>query len=158
MPAVTYPSSMVPGPPQVRVEVPDGWIQVWAPATLLAVREDAAAPDHFLANVIVRHHQRLAPFGDGEVLAELDGHAAQRAQGVVGPLRRRAVEGRTLVGAEVGFVDPQAGSVVQLHWFDLSPHGDVVDVLQLTGSFAGSRRQADESVIDAIVDSVRVGG
>ena len=57
---VTYPSALVPGPPQIHLEVPDGWTQVWAPDTLVAVRDGARGADHFLANLVVRHHQRVA--------------------------------------------------------------------------------------------------
>ena len=31
--------------------MPDGWIQVWAPDTLVALRDDAQGTDHFLANL-----------------------------------------------------------------------------------------------------------
>ncbi len=156
MSTVTYPSAVVPGPPRLQIDVPPEWIQVWAPDTLIAVREDVSVADHFLANLVVRHYQRVAPFGADEVLAELGGYAADRQRGELGPLRRREVDGRELVGAEVTFTDPQVGPVVQLHWFAPSPRGEVVDVLQVTGSCAVSRRAQDEAVIDAVIDSMRI--
>ena len=39
MPTVTYPSDVVPGPPRIALEIPEGWEQVWTPETLVAVRE-----------------------------------------------------------------------------------------------------------------------
>lgn len=156
MPTVTYPSAVVPGPPRITLEVPAGWIQVWVPDTLIAVRDDVQGTDHFLANLVVRHLQRPAPFGPEEVLAELGDHAGQREQGRVGGLRRRQVGGRELVGAEVSFVDAQVGTVAQMHWFDIAEGGDVLGVVQVTGSFAGSRRETDGATIGRVVESMRM--
>lgn len=156
MPTVTYPSPVVPGPPRINLEVPEGWIQVWAPDTLVAVRDDAHGTDHFLANLTVRHYQRLAPFGPEEITAELGEYAGQREQGRVGGLRHREVAGRELVGTEVSFVDLQAGTVVQTHWFATRQRQEVLDVVQVTGSFAGSRREVDDATIERIVESIRL--
>lgn len=156
MPTVTYPSPVVPGPPRINLEMPEGWIQVWAPDTLVAIRDDAQGTDHFLANLVVRHYQRLAPFGADEITAELGEYARQRQRGELGALRTRELDGRDAAGAEVSFVDPQAGTVVQTHWFSTRQRGDVLDVVQVTGSCAGSRREADDTVIEAIIDSIRL--
>lgn len=156
MPTVTYPSPVVPGPPRIHLEMPDGWIQVWAPDTLVALRDDAQGTDHFLANLVVRHYQRMAPFGADEITAELGEYAGQRQRGTLGALRSRELDGRDAVGAEVSFVDPQAGTVAQTHWFSTRQRRDVLDVVQVTGSFAGSRREADGAVVDRIIDSIRL--
>lgn len=156
MPTVTYPSLVVPGPPRVDLEMPEGWIQVWAPDTLVAIRDDAQGTDHFLANLVVRHYQRLAPFGPDEITAELGEYAGQRQQGRLGGLDTREVAGRDFVGAEVSFVDPQAGTVVQTHWFSTRQRQDVLDVVQVTGSFAGSRREADHATLERILESIRL--
>ncbi|WEV77370.1 hypothetical protein O9K63_12310 [Janibacter cremeus] len=156
MPTVTYPSPVVPGPPRIHLEMPEGWIQVWAPDTLVALRDDAQGTDHFLANLVVRHYQRLAPFGADEITAELGEYAGQRQRGTLGALRSRELDGRDAVGAEVSFVDPQAGTVAQTHWFSTRQRRDVLDVVQVTGSFAGSRREADGAVVDRIIDSIRL--
>ncbi len=75
---VTYPSEVVPGPPPIRLEMPDGWTHVWAPETLIAIRDDAQGVDHFLANVVVRYYQRMAPFGGEEIHAELQEYVDAR--------------------------------------------------------------------------------
>lgn len=156
MPTVTYPSPVVPGPPRIHLEMPQGWVQVWAPDTLVAIRDDEEGTDHFLANLVVRHYQRLAPFGADEVTAELGEHARQRQQGELGGLRTRELDGRDAVGAEISFLDPQAGTVVQAHWFSTRQRRDVVDVVQVTGSFAGSRREADDATLESILESIRL--
>ncbi|WP_338749385.1 hypothetical protein [Janibacter alittae] len=157
MPTVTYPSPVVPGPPRIHLEMPEGWIQVWAPDTLIAIRDGAPAADHFLANLVVRHYQRPAPFGTDEISSELEGYAHQRDRGRVGGARRREVAGEDLVGAEVSFVDGQIGAVVQTHWFSTRQREEVVDVVQVTGSFAGSRRERDDATLERIVESMRLG-
>lgn len=156
MPTVTYPSPVVPGPPRIHLEMPEGWIQVWAPDTLVAIRDDAQGTDHFLANLVVRHYQRPAPFGPDEITTELGEYAHQRDQGGVGGLRRREVAGCEFVGAEVSFVDMRVGTVAQTHWFSTRQHEDVVDVVQVTGSFAGSRREADDATLERILESMRL--
>ena len=135
--------------------MPEGWTQVWAPETLIAIRDDGD-PGHFLANVVVRHFQRLAPFGPDEVHAELGEYVGGRDRGELGPLKSQTVGDRQWVGADVAFVDAEAGTVAQVHWFTAQDLGDVVDVVQVTGSYGGSRRDPDYGVIDRIVDSVRI--
>ena len=156
MPTVTYPRPVVPGPPRIHLEMPQDWIQVWAPDTLVAIRDDEQGTDHFLANLVVRHYQRLAPFGTDEIMAELGEYAGQRQRGEVDGPRTRELDGRSAVGAEVSFVDPQAGTVAQTHWFATQQRRDVLDVVQVTGSFAGSRRETDGVVIDRIIDSLHL--
>lgn len=152
----TYPSAMVPGPPPVHLEMPEGWIQVWVPQTLLAIRDGARGADHFLASVVVRHHQRSAPFGREEILGELTEQASQRQHGEVGPPRSQVVGGREWVAAELTFVDPQAGGVAQTHWFTTEQQDHFVEVVQVTASRASSRRDVDDSTIDDIINSIRV--
>ncbi|MGO1166036.1 MAG: hypothetical protein ACTHXO_13295 [Actinomycetaceae bacterium] len=153
---ITYPSPVVPGPPPIHLEMPEGWIQVWAPDTLIAIRDDARDADHFLANVVVRFYQRVAPFGADEITAELAQQAEQRTQGELGPLKSQDVNGREWVGADLAFVDPQAGTIAQVHWFTAQQQNDVFDVVQVTGSHAGARRESDYAIIDQIVDSIRI--
>lgn len=153
---VTYPSAVVPGPPPIHLEMPEGWIQVWAPDTLIAIRDGAQGADHFLADLVVRHVQRVAPFGPDEITAELTEQAWHRQQGELGRARPQVIGGREWTRADLAFVDPQAGTVTQTHWFSGVQHGDVVDVLHVTGS-CGSRRETDTATIEEIVGSLRVG-
>ena len=59
-------------------------------------------------------------------------------------------------GADVAFVDAEAGTVGQVHWFTAQRQNDVFDVIQVTGSYAGARRETDYATIDRIVDSIRI--
>lgn len=156
MTTVSYPSDVVPGPPPITLDMPEGWTQVWAPETLIAIRDDAEGVDHFLANVVVRFYQRLGSFGSEEIHAELSEYVAQRRDGELGPLKQQAVNGREWLGSDVAFVDDQAGTIGQVHWFTGQRRNDVMDVIQVTGSYAGSRREQDYATIDAIVDTIRV--
>lgn len=156
MTRIAYPSDVVPGPPDIALEMPDGWTQVWVPDTLIAIRQDAADGDHFLANVVVRFYQRLAPFGPDEIRAELSQYVNQRRDGELGPVKSQTVNGRELVGADLSFVDDAAGTVGQVHWFTAQQRNDVMDVVQVTGSFGGARTEQDYAIIDRIVDSIRI--
>ena len=156
MTTITYPSDVVPGPPPVTLEMPEGWVQVWTPETLVSIRDGAEGGEHFLANVIVRFYQRLAPFGPDEIHAELGEYVAQRREGKLGVLKHQDVGGREFVGADLAFVDDAAGTVGQVHWFTAQQQNDVLDVIQVTGSYAGSRQETDYPTIDRIVDSIRI--
>lgn len=156
MTSISYPSEVVPGPPPITLEMPEGWTQVWAPDTLIAIRDDAQGVDHFLANVVVRFYQRMAPFGPDEIHAELGEYVEQRRDGELGPLKQQSVNGREFVGSDLAFVDDEAGTVGQVHWFTAQRQNDVMDVVQVTGSYSGARREQDYAIIDQIVDSIRV--
>jgi hypothetical protein len=156
MTQISYPSEVVPGPPHMTLEMPAGWTQVWAPDTLIAIRDGAQGADHFLANVVVRFYQRLAPFGPDEIHAELGEYVAQRREGTLGVLKHQEVGGREFVGADLAFVDGEAGTVGQVHWFTAQKSNDVLDVVQITGSYAGARKETDYGTIDGVVDSLRI--
>lgn len=156
MTQITYPSPVVPGPPRLELEMPEGWTQVWAPDTLIAIRQADQGGDHFLANVVVRFYQRLAPFGPDEIHAELAEYVAQRQEGKLGVLKHQEIDGREYVGADLAFIDGEAGTVGQVHWFTAQRQNDVLDVIQVTGSYAGARRETDYGTIDRVVDSLRI--
>lgn len=154
MSTVSYPSPVVPGPPRLALQIPEGWEQVWAPDTLIAVRD--TADGHFRANVVVRFYQRLAPFGPEQVEAELGQYAASHTDGSLGALRDQTIDGRQWVGAELTYTEQPVGEVGQAHWFTAAAQNDVMDVIQVTGSWSGDRREADFPLVDAVIDSVRV--
>ncbi|UUZ44832.1 hypothetical protein LP422_21575 [Janibacter limosus] len=66
------------------------------------------------------------------------------------------VGGREFVGADLAFVDGEAGTVGQVHWFTAQKSNDVLDVVQITGSYAGARKETDYGTIDGVVDSLRI--
>ncbi|UUZ44833.1 hypothetical protein LP422_21580 [Janibacter limosus] len=47
MTQISYPSEVVPGPPRMTLDMPEGWTRVWAPDTLIAIRDGARGADHF---------------------------------------------------------------------------------------------------------------
>lgn len=156
MTTVQYPSPVVPGPPEVTMDLPAGWEQVWAPDTLIAVRRTDSGDGSFLANIVVRFYQRLAPFGPDEIAAELADYAASRG-GEVGPLKDQTVGGRQWVGADLAYDDGRVGTVGQCHWFTAAAQNDVMDVVQVTASWDAERVEVDYPVIDAALDSLRLG-
>lgn len=156
MTQITYPSEVVPGPPRLALDMPEGWVQVWAPDTLVAIRDAAEGAGHFLANVVVRFSQRPAPFGPDEIHAELSEYVAQRREGQIGGWQHLEVGGREFVGADLAFVDGEAGAVGQVHWFTTQRSTDVLDVIQVIGSYALTRREPDYGTIVRIVESLRI--
>lgn len=155
MHTVQYPSPVVPGPPPLSLEMPAGWEQVWAPDSLIAIRQ-TEAPGDFRANVVVRFFQRVAPFGPDEAYAELGEYATTLTQGALGPRKVMPIAGREWVGADITFEDARIGAIGQVHWLTASAQNDVLDVIQVTGSYAAPRREQDYALIDTVVSSLRI--
>lgn len=152
---VRYPSPLVPGPPPISLEVPAGWEQVWAPETLVAAREEDDGEGRFLANVVVRHLQRSAPFGPDEVAAELGDYVRGKG-GQLSPLREGHFDDRPWVGAELTFIGEEVGPVGQVHWFTGRDLEETVAVLQVTGTYDLTRRDEHLPVLEAVIGSIRV--
>ena len=98
----------------------------------------------------------VAGFGPDDIEREMREYAGRQRDGEVGPVKSQTINGREWIGIDVAFVDEQAGTIAQLHWFTAQQQNDVVDVLQATASFAASRKESDYPVLDALVDSIRV--
>ena len=156
MPQVTYPSRVVPGPPPLRMELPDGWEQVWVPETLVAIVEKDTGAGHFLANVTVRFFQRVGAFTGPDAVDELRGWLADKADPQFEGDKGVEVDGRMWHGAHLAFRDPNAGTIGQVHFFTTAAENDVVDVLHFTGSCGGDRAQEDMPTIRRILESIRL--
>ena len=137
MTTMTYPSPLVPAPPRVAIDVPDGWEQVPVAQTLLAVREVPGPDTDFAANVVVRQFQRPAEVTETVVLDELAAWAREQPHGRMEDPFELTLGDQTYAAAYVSFDDP-AGEQVQLAQLLAGEvRGPLVTVVQTTASFAG---------------------
>lgn len=153
---VEYPSEIVPRPPRLTMDLPQDWQQVWAPETLIAVRHVDDGTGRFLPNVAVTHRVVPAPFDADRAYADLEAFVGGKAEGEVRPLRTRTIDDQEWVGTDVAFVEPEVGTVAQIHLFLLRPRGEVVDLLQVVGSFGTAELDQDRAVVTRALESVRV--
>lgn len=153
---VEYPSEIVPRPPRLTMDLPEDWQQVWAPETLIAVRKADDGSGRFLPNVAVTHRVVPAPYDGDRAYADLQAFVAGKDEGEVRPLRTKTIDGQEWVGTDVAFVEPEAGTVAQIHLFLLRQRGEVVDLLQVVGSFGAAELEQDQAVIGQALESVRV--
>jgi len=152
---ITYPSEVVPGPPTVTLDKPEGWEVVETPAAQIAVRK-LVEPAKFAANVIVE----ITTYG-----LEYDLEVATAAlDAAIDELDQVEDIGRTTVNQgglpayvrEFAHVDERAGGLVQNTRVIVAKSGTIVTVVQVTGSASANSLEADLQQVRDIADSVTV--
>jgi hypothetical protein len=148
MQTLSYPSRQFPGPPSVAVEIPAEWSAVRVPGTLLAARR-TSTEGAFAPNVVVRGFTRSGRFTIGRALAEQpDGEVEQPFE--------VEIDGVPFVGVNVAWRDESVGDIVQAHLFAGARRGQVVDLVQVTGSVGGSDADAEYPMVQQVMQTVRV--
>jgi hypothetical protein len=155
MRTLTYPSEQFPGPPSVSVDIPEEWSAVRVPGTLLAARRSSAR-GVFAPNIVVRGFTRSGGFTVGRALAELKAFVDQRPGGEMENPFEVEIEHVPFVGVNVSWSDERVGDVVQAHLFAGSRRGQVVDLIQLTGSVGGPDADAEYATVQSLMQTVRV--
>lgn len=156
MTTLTYPSDDFPGPSTVRLQIPEDWHAVHVPGTALAAaREDR--PGTFTPNVVVRMTTRPADSDVAEALAELREYARSKPEGVVSEPFTAELSGVRFLGCDVSWVDGEAGTLVQAHLFGHVPRGELVELVQLTGSVGGAQAQEDYGAVKDVLQSLWIG-
>ncbi|MDQ1483677.1 MAG: hypothetical protein QOF35_1753 [Actinomycetota bacterium] len=150
---LAFPSEDFPAQAAVTLQVPDDWLPVYSPGTVLAAREQTDE-GRFASNVIVRIDRRPADFEISEALNELREFAGGRREGTVSSTFEADLDGRLFVGCDVAWVDEQVGTVLQAHLFGILRSGPFVQLVQVTGSVGGA--QASYVAIKDILKSLRV--
>ena len=155
MTTLTDPSAQVPGPPSVSVDIPEGWAPVRVPGTLLAARR-ADTAGRFAPNLVVRGFTRSGDFTIGRALGELRNYVEDRAQGQMDPPFALELDSVPFVGVNVSWTDERVGDVVQAHLFAGARRGQVVDLIQVTGSVGGEQVGAEYDTLQQLMQTVRV--
>jgi hypothetical protein len=152
---LAYPSRQFPGPPSVSVDIPDGWSPVRVPGTLLAARRTSTA-GVFAPNVVIRGFTRSAQFTVGRALTELKRFVEQQRSGEMEPPFEVEIDGVPFVGVNVSWTDDTVGDVVQAHLFAGARRGQVVDLVQVTGSVGGPEAGTEYDRVQRVMQTVRV--
>jgi hypothetical protein len=155
MTTLTYPSAQFPGPPSVSVQIPEGWAPVRVPGTLLAARQ-AESGGRFAPNVVVRGFTRSGDFTIGRALGELKAYVDERTDGEMDAPFSVEIEDVPFVGVNVSWTDEKVGDVVQAHLFAGARRGQVVDLIQVTGSVGGEQVSSDYETLQQLMQTVRV--
>jgi hypothetical protein len=156
MTTLSFPSERFPAPPSVAIEVPDTWEPVSVPAVVLAARQREANAD-FTPNVIVRVGTRPEHDQVADALMELRGTLDARPQAAVSEPRPVTLGDVPFHRVDVSWADPQFGAIHQVHAFAGLPRQDALqDFVHITGSAGGAGGEADLTVVEQVVASVRV--
>ena len=110
------------------------------PGTLIAARR-TSAEGSFAPNVVIRGFTRSGQFTIGRALGELQAFVAQQKDGEMEPPFEVEIAGVPFVGVNVSWADDTVGDVVQAHLFAGARRGQVVDLIQVTGSVGGPGRR-----------------
>jgi hypothetical protein len=155
MPTLTYPSEQFPGPPSVTVEIPEEWAPVRVPGTLLAARR-TSTKDAFAPNIVVRGFTRSGAFTIGRALGELKSFVDAQTEGEMDVPFEVEIDTVPFVGVNVSWTDAKVGDVVQAHLFAGARRGQVVDLIQVTGSVGGPEAGSEYENIQQVMQTVRV--
>ncbi len=151
-----FPSEVFPGYPTVSVEHPETWSPVIVPTSPLALARSAAEGE-FRPNVVAA----FARVRGSATLQDVSADVIAKFMGLpgyeeVGRSEERA-QGLAVFRIEGSFSDPRVGTLVQAVRMVLIPRGEVSDVVQVTGTCAGSQVEAVYGEIRSILGSVAVG-
>ncbi|SES28539.1 hypothetical protein SAMN05216199_2765 [Pedococcus cremeus] len=152
---LAYPSPQFPGPPTVAVDIPADWSPVRVAGTLLAARR-TASESAFAPNVVVRGFTRSNQFTIGRALGELAAYVARQDGGEMETPFEVEIERVPFVGVNVSWTDQAIGDVVQAHLFAGARRGQVVDLIQVTGSVGGPDAESEYAAIQQVMQTVRV--
>jgi hypothetical protein len=155
MTTLTYPSAQFPGPPSVSVDIPEGWSAVRVPGTLIAARR-TDTQGKFAPNVVVRGFTRSGDFTIGRALAELKAYVEDRTDGQMDAPFALDLDSVPFVGVNVSWTDDRVGDVVQAHLFAGARRGQVVDLIQVTGSVGGEQAGSEYDALQRLMQTVRV--
>jgi hypothetical protein len=155
MAILKYPSEQFPGPPSVTVEIPEEWSAVRVPGTLLAARRRVSA-EKFAPNIVVRGFTRSGDFTIGRALAELRAFIEGMSEGEMDQPFELEIDEVPFVGVNVSWTDEKVGDVVQAHLFAGARRGQVVDLIQVTGSVGGPDVGEEYERLQGVMQTVRV--
>jgi hypothetical protein len=156
MTRLAFPSDEFPAQPAITLQIPDDWLPVHSPGSVMAARR-GTEEGAFVPNVVVRIERRPDDFEVTDALNELRQLAVGRPQGTISQPFKAELDGRMFVGCDLSWVDDQLGTVLQAHLFGAVPSGPFHQLVQVTGSVGGAQAREDYPTIKAIMQSLTVG-
>ncbi|MEZ3161456.1 hypothetical protein AB1K54_13075 [Microbacterium sp. BWT-B31] len=155
MPEASFPSDAFPALPAVTIDLPEGWKPRAVPGTFLAAIDDRGSA--FSPNVVLG----ITRVGAGHTLEAAAAAVAQHIESLpeVAPVDSARVDfgGAEWWVTEFAYSTDAAGTVAQVVAVSVVDHGDVVDVLRLTGTATPADYETSLPQIRGIVSSVRLG-
>ena len=156
MSTLSFPSDRFPAPPAVSIDVPDTWEPVSAPAVALAAKQTEVNAD-FTPNVIVRLGTRPEDDQPADALMELRGSVDSRPQAEVGEVHTVQINGQEFHRVDVSWVDPQFGTIRQIHAFaSLQREDSLQDFVHVTGSAGGAGVDTDVPLVEQVIASTPI--
>ncbi|MBB5830855.1 hypothetical protein [Brachybacterium aquaticum] len=153
--SIAYPSPDFPGPPRVRIDVPEDWEPLTVPGVQLAVAQPRVE-GRFRANVVITV-QRFGPdFTLDAARAGLEQRKAALPQLEELGSGEIEVEGTTWIASEYGYTQPGRPTVVQAARYAVIDRGVAKDVLEVVGSCGAEGAEEEIETVRTIQDSVRL--
>jgi hypothetical protein len=155
MTTVQYPSVDFPGQPALAIEVPEGWAPFPGAGLPLAVA--AEVPEGQFRPTVIVSISRIRP---GHTLQEaidqvLAGLTTAEGYSEVGR-EEREIAGFPGFRIEGAFRDARVGTITQAVRIAYVDHGEVADLIQITGTCTGEQAQQLWPAVRAIQDSLTI--
>lgn len=153
---ILFPSADFPGPPQIRLDVPDEWETLTVPGVQMAVAQPRVE-GRFRANVVVT----VQRFGPGFSLEAAKAGLEQRKAAL--PELEEIGTGEitldeiTWIASEYGYTQPGRPTVVQAARYAVVDRAGVAtDVVEIVGSCGAEHAEDEIEVVRSIQDSVHL--
>lgn len=154
MPEASFPSDAFPALPAVTIDLPDNWSPRTVPGTFLAAIDDRGSA--FSPNVVLG----ITRVGAGHTLDAAAAAVAQHVETLpeLAPIDTARVDfgGAQWWVTEFAYATEAAGTVAQVVAVTVVDHGEVVDVLRLTGTATPADYETSLPQIRSIVSSARI--
>ena len=156
MTTLTFPSEAFPAYPQLSIQTPEGWVALAGVGLPLAAAREVPA-GQFRPNVLVT----VQRFGAGHTMADARKEVNGRLNDLPKFTETLREDGAGLLGTtglrvEGYFSDGKGGTLVQAVRMAVLQTGAVCDVVQITGTCAGSQVEPAFGEIRDIQDSLRL--
>ena len=114
-------------------------------------------PGYFQPNVVIsieRQGKDAKPEDALKFVAEI---AETRREPLLSEPYETELSGVLFHGRDVGFIDDEAGTIMQVNLIGALPAQDETIFVQITGSFGAKDAQADAAMIKNIITSITIG-
>lgn len=154
-PTVRFPSPEFPELPRVCVQVPAVWTPAQPAGAVIAVVRPAPA-ESFTPNVVVSITRLGAEHALQTTIDALHTKVDSYPDHAWGEESSSTTGPTATYAAEVSYVDPAAGTLLQVHRFLLVDHGSARDLVHAVGVCAADQVEAVLPELRAVVGSLAI--
>ncbi len=152
---LTYPGPALPALPSLEFEIPEDWHVVAEPRALVAVVA-SVVPPIFAANVVATVTRHASSYIFSAAVADFERGLSNLPEvRMLPPIEREGDVGESALRA-LAYVDPDAGTLAQVHLLGRVEIAEFADVVHVVGTCGGDRLDDDLSLIADVLRSFKM--